>query len=1302
MPEMKLRQYVGKRKKSTNVKQDKDTKTRKDKLKTIVETKKFRNHNDAEDDSLIMIVKNKTLDDSIWKDSFDRFIDTRSPLRKNNIIKKNVRLSYNLDSSVNNSNESSDKINVDPNSNTKRNQNDSNSFLNKTPIFKRKSFLKRFDDIMNKNNRGNRNRLINHVKKSTISSTPLNNKMGRQCNKRRNLRSTKTQLNKNDSLFMHTISPIQKEDSPSLQYDELLLKTITSSEKKRIWKNDFRIDLSELNKRRSKAKRSILNVIGNEEDKNNEKSNKRNIQKQISNEENHIENLGEISVDNCDKLLRHCDFDKATKKVNNNLPNKSKPNSYKCTNKSVTNLNGVQISLISLNDTEENVEKSLRSLNESANATARKEVEFVLEKSLTKIGKTVWEFEDHCNNLSILEDLNSDQNNELISQSLQIIEHTYNSILENAEIPTADICEKFNSIEKSLDNLISNSQNSNSQLNSIQTTEENLSNPDKVVNSFDNFKISDDIAIDKNSNTESNKRNVNVFENNVFINKLKFLQNCLAINNEVRRRSLPVEKIKNVNGLARSNSTNTIRNANFIGESSNFLKGSENMEKNSTKDSVTQYNRSLPTPLTNNFLPLRKSLICSATFFNSNEIASTGSSYENSARDSTSACVNVNKSNEVPGDPGPTSDVIMSVADNISEDQQVEKFANEIELHLMPSKSITNLNSNHECNRPVIIQNIQIVPPQITSSTSANVSATENSYDTKYDERRIETRRHNSNKKRNISKFDNEMLNSLPDDKGVENISIDDKNISKLSASTSSINRSLKTKKKQSSVSNKKLLRSRSLNVEKIKKSCVKRTTSNIAELYSNKRKSQYNVQIQGENKKLVLDDTNHKKLFNSKNLDDRKLGTQNEGRKNSKFIGPAQNNEKSDVNEKRAPRQKFSLKNNAKMNQKSDLIQSKERSSIMDIVSEPEEESKNQSLGETSFNIVENVAQSGKIQIVVGDEKLQNSDESFCKPESKIRNKEKNTKTIETAPPNEAQHQNQKPTPNQEEESSIIDLTTECNAKITNSKNSLNNLNQNRKSFGKNVRMTRLRARSLKNHNMRRKSICRTPRISKVGNNSRKTFSLIENQKENNLQPLDKMNNPISANLHNLDKSLSNVKSQNKKKIKPSEVDKNEKRSNIHERRNSRQKKYSIGNTNQETGSQKNLNNESMNISDQNRKSLRKNIRTTRLKLRSLKVDNSKEESPSKPACDTSKFKTNKIKTKNYVEITKVQNVSDELIAEKLNENREKSMHYNETIVYVSPEVLQYRKVRHRSLKLRKCLANSKVRSLDKVKRYS
>ncbi|XP_030557234.1 putative serine/threonine-protein kinase haspin homolog isoform X2 [Drosophila novamexicana] len=45
-----------------------------------------------------------TLPDDAWKDSFDRLLDPRPQLRERNIIKKNVRASFNIDSSVENSN----------------------------------------------------------------------------------------------------------------------------------------------------------------------------------------------------------------------------------------------------------------------------------------------------------------------------------------------------------------------------------------------------------------------------------------------------------------------------------------------------------------------------------------------------------------------------------------------------------------------------------------------------------------------------------------------------------------------------------------------------------------------------------------------------------------------------------------------------------------------------------------------------------------------------------------------------------------------------------------------------------------------------------------------------------------------------------------------------------------------------------------------------------------------------------------------------------------------------------------------
>nr|XP_032293996.1 putative serine/threonine-protein kinase haspin homolog isoform X3 [Drosophila virilis] len=44
-----------------------------------------------------------TLPDDAWKDSFDRLLDPRPQLRERNIIKKNVRASFNIDSSVENS-----------------------------------------------------------------------------------------------------------------------------------------------------------------------------------------------------------------------------------------------------------------------------------------------------------------------------------------------------------------------------------------------------------------------------------------------------------------------------------------------------------------------------------------------------------------------------------------------------------------------------------------------------------------------------------------------------------------------------------------------------------------------------------------------------------------------------------------------------------------------------------------------------------------------------------------------------------------------------------------------------------------------------------------------------------------------------------------------------------------------------------------------------------------------------------------------------------------------------------------------
>lgn len=45
-----------------------------------------------------------TLPDDAWKDSFDKLLDPRPQLRELNIIKKNVRASFNIDSSVENSN----------------------------------------------------------------------------------------------------------------------------------------------------------------------------------------------------------------------------------------------------------------------------------------------------------------------------------------------------------------------------------------------------------------------------------------------------------------------------------------------------------------------------------------------------------------------------------------------------------------------------------------------------------------------------------------------------------------------------------------------------------------------------------------------------------------------------------------------------------------------------------------------------------------------------------------------------------------------------------------------------------------------------------------------------------------------------------------------------------------------------------------------------------------------------------------------------------------------------------------------
>ncbi|KRG00337.1 uncharacterized protein Dwil_GK28292 [Drosophila willistoni] len=45
-----------------------------------------------------------TLSSSIWKDSFDKLLVPQPLLRELNIIKENVRVSYNIDSSLENTN----------------------------------------------------------------------------------------------------------------------------------------------------------------------------------------------------------------------------------------------------------------------------------------------------------------------------------------------------------------------------------------------------------------------------------------------------------------------------------------------------------------------------------------------------------------------------------------------------------------------------------------------------------------------------------------------------------------------------------------------------------------------------------------------------------------------------------------------------------------------------------------------------------------------------------------------------------------------------------------------------------------------------------------------------------------------------------------------------------------------------------------------------------------------------------------------------------------------------------------------